>query len=428
MTEVGGAQAGAHIIVIGGGLAGVCTAYELARAGFSVTVIEANKNVALETSYANGGMLTPSQSDPWNSPGVGRQLFRSLVGRSSAMKLRPRSIPSHLLWGAKFIKNATPDKYRIATAAGFRLASDSVKKITEAAKRHQIEYDGTANGSMKIFNCAADLEEAVKHLRCLNESALKFQVITPFEVTDIEPQLHGLEKHFVGAIYYPDDKVGDARKFTEAMAAKAEALGVKFLYDVSVEKLLLNNSIIVGVETDNGPIAGSDVVLANGIAAPALAKKVGVGLSIKPVKGYSLTFDVRGVNNLPSMPIVDEHVHTALTVLGNRIRILGTAEFAGTDKTIDHARIAYLRQFLQRVQPELARQVEAATGESWAGLRPVSADGLPYIGQSNIKGLWVNAGHGHLGWTMSMGSASLLACLMAGKAPEIDPAPYRVGR
>ena len=428
MTDSERVQTGDKILIIGGGLAGVTTAYELARAGASVTVIEANDDVALETSFANGGMLTPSQSDPWNSPGITKHLFASLFDPAAAMKLHLHAIPDLTFWGLKFLRNSTPQKYQQATEAGFKLAAYSVKRVEESARDHAISYDASAGGSLRVFGTEEELNIAAARSDALRPHGLKFERLSVDAVVETEPQLKDAKSTFIGGLYYPDDRAGDARKFTQCLAAEVRVLGVDFRTGVRVSRLVVENGAVVGAETSDGVITADHIVLTNGIGAPALAKGASVHLPIKPVKGYSLTFEMNGANDMLRMPVVDDSLHIAATPLGTRIRAVGTAEFTGVDKSIQPIRIKTLHKFLHRIQPALASRFDIKTAEEWAGLRPMSVDGLPFIGGTPVKGLWVNAGHGHLGWTMSMGSAALLTNLMTDEAPPVDPAPYRVGR
>ena len=428
MTDQTRVQQGAKIIIIGGGLAGVTTAYELARAGVSVTVVEANDDVALETSFANGGMLTPSQSDPWNSPGVSKHLFASLFDPAAAMKLHLHAIPGLTFWGLRFLRNSIPERYQKATQSAYQLASISVQKIEETGKAHGFDYDASAGGSLRIFSSEADLTQAAARSEALTPFGLNYALLHRDEVFETEPQLSDAKAKIVGGLHYPDDRTGDARKFTQYLADEARALGVEFRNGVRVLRLALDNGSVVGVDTDHGVMQSAHVILANGIGAPALAREASVHLPIKPVKGYSLTIETNGANDMLRMPVVDDSLHAAVTPLGTRIRAVGTAEFTGFDKSVQPIRIDTLQKFLNHIQPTLAARLDMETAEPWAGLRPMSVDGLPFIGGTSVKGLWVNTGHGHLGWTMSMGSAVLLTSLMTGETPPVDPEPYRVGR
>jgi len=373
-------------------------------------------------------MLGNAWTDPWNSPGVTKHLLASLIDPTAAMKLHLRAVPDLTLWGLRFLRNSTPQKYQKATQAGFRLAEYSVQRIETSGKKHKIDYDASSGGSLRIFGSEIELNIAAARSELLRPFGLEFALLDAGGVFDIEPSLKQSNAKIVGGLHYPDDRAGDARKFTQGLAEKARALGVDFRTGVRVSRLALDNGAIVGVETNCGVISGAHVVLTNGIGAPSLAKGVDVRLPIKPVKGYSLTLETSGANDMVRMPVVDDNLHAAVTPLGTRIRAVGTAEFTGQDTSIQPIRIGMLEKFLKRVQPSLAARLNFETADAWAGLRPMSVDGLPFIGGTTIKGLWVNAGHGHLGWTMSMGSAALLTKLMTGKASPIDPSPYRINR
>lgn len=416
------------VIIIGGGLAGAAALFELSRRGSPATLLEAREGVALETSFANGGMMTPSMPEPWNGPGVGRHLFASLFDPASPMKLRPHAIPGLAFWGLRFLRNSAPARYRAAATANYALASYSARKTEAWRAAFALDYDAARGGSMKIFERREAMAEQLEAARCLAAVGLRFEVADTDRAVEIEPELAEIRGRIAGALFYPDDGVGDAHKFARALAAQSQKLGANIRAGARARAIKSDGDKVTGVMTDEGLIETGRVVIAAGNASPALARAVGVHLPIKPVKGYSLTFQMTGRNPKPRVAVIDESMHAAMVPIGDRLRAVGTAEFAGDDKTLRRERIENLQKFFAKVYPTLARELDPSAGEPWAGLRPMSADGMPFIGETRVKGLWVNSGHGHLGWTMAAGSASLLADLMAGKAPEIDSTPFRIHR
>lgn len=415
-------------IIIGGGLAGVATLFELARRGVAATLLEARDGVALETSRANGGMMTPSMSEPWSGPGVGRHLFASLFEPDAAMKLRLHAVPGLAVWGLRFLRNSVPSRHRAAAAANYALAAYSSRKTEEWRVEFGLEYDAANCGSMKLLDAPEAMATAIGAAEQLAPLGLRYQILDADRTVEIEPQLADIRERIAGAIHYPDDRMGDAHLFTRAIADKALKLGADIRTGVRVLSVSVDGGRIAGVTTDRGAFNARSIILAAGNASAEIAHALGVHLPIKPVKGYSLTYKMAGRRDLPRLPVIDEAMHAAVAPIGDRLRAVGTAEFAGDDRTLRQDRIDNLRRFLKRLYPSLSRDLDDSAGEAWAGLRPMSADGTPFIGDTRVGGLWVNSGHGHLGWTMAAGSASLIADLILGARPAIDPSPYRVHR
>ncbi len=415
-------------IVVGGGIIGAATLYELASRGVPAVLLEAGEGIALDTSYANGGMLTPSMPDPWNSPGVGKHLFFSLFDRYSAMKLRLHSVPGLVGWGLAFLRNSTPSRHRAATIANFRLATLSVGRTDELRVALNLDHDASTAGTIKIFETRNALSASLAVAELLAPMGLRFSELDRTGAIELEPALLHIKERIHGALHYPDDRSGDAHVFARGIAAKALSLGAQIRPRTRVRRLVMENRRIAGVETDQGLERAENIVLAAGNDTARLAGGVGIRLPIKPVKGYSLTWQAEDPSHLPRHPVVDDALHAAIVPLGRRIRAVGTAEFAGVDKVLSPERIDNLFRLFRRIYPALAAKVEPAMAQRWTGLRPVSADGCPFIGETPVDGLWINSGHGHLGWTMAAGSAELLVDLMSSKTPKIAPAPYRVVR
>lgn len=417
------------MLIIGGGVIGVSILYELASRGVPATLIEANDELAQETSFANGGMLTPSMPDPWNSPGVGGHLLSSLLNPNSAMKLRPHAIPGLAMWGLQFLLNSLPERHRRSTLANYELASYSTKITDDLKTRLNLSYDDSETGTLKIFEKEAAMTEAAALAEFLGQHGLRYQAIDRAQVIEKEPQLKDVADRIFGALYFPDDRGGDARKFTLELAQRALKMGAEIRMREQVVRFKIIGDTVSGAELKSGETLSGAVVLAAGVNAPELARRAGVHLPIKPAKGYSLTFDAANLGNAaPKLAVIDDAMHAAVVPLGGRLRLVGTAEFTGVDTSIRQDRIENLFNLFRRLYPKLAEKVDRSTEMPWAGLRPMSADGRPFIGASPRKGLWLNCGHGHLGWTKAMGSARLLANQLLGEQPAIDPAPYSYRR
>lgn len=416
-------------LVIGGGLIGTATLYALARRGMPAILIEAHDDLAMETSFANGAMLTASMPDPWNSPGVGGHLLTSLLDPHSAMKLRLKAIPDLMVWGLKFLRNSVPSRHRAATLANYLLAAYSVRITSQWQTDLSLQYDASDLGTMKVFDSTAAMDGPLSIAQTLNDHGLRFEVLDRADTIAEEPALAPVAERIAGALRFPDDTSGDARKFVLAVAEKARALGAEIRTGLPVTALRTANGRISGVDTPEGPIDAERVVLAAGTLAPRLARPLGVRLPIKPAKGYSVTYAMpEGPAPLPRLPVIDDAMHAVVVPVGDRIRAAGTAEFCGFDRRVDPTRIDNLDRLLAHMYPALAERLDPATAQPWTNFRPMSADGMAFIGPSAVDGLWINGGHGHLGWTMAAGSGALLADMITGKPPEIDPTPYRVGR
>lgn len=416
------------IIVIGGGLAGVTSAYELAERGHSVELLEAREGVALETSYANGSMLTASMSDPWNSPGVHRHLWASLFDPHSAMKLRLHAVPTLLSWGCKFLRNSSPTRYRAATRANYILAKYSLELTAALRARLKLVYDASTRGTMKVFRDEAAMQGPAALARLLSEHGLRHELCDRDRAIALEPQLAGIRDQIAGALHFPDDESGDAHLFCRALTDAFVAVGGRLHTRVTVERLESDNYGTIRVWTNTDVIEASRVVVAAGNSSARLLRDVGVAVPIRPAKGYSVTVDVPDDEIRPGIAVIDDAMHAAVVPLGTKVRVAGTAEFAGDDRTLRADRIDNLFNLLGALYPNIASRIDKQAASCWTGLRPMSADGLPFIGATTARGVYVNAGHGHLGWTLAAGAAGLLADLMSGTRPAIDPEPYRARR
>lgn len=415
-------------LIIGGGLIGLATAQVLAERGDEVRVLEAREGVGLETSFANGGMLTPSMSEPWNGPGVHRHLAKSLFLPGSSMQLRLRAIPSLLSWGVKFLRNSTPGHFLAATEDNYRLAVYSREKTLELTERRQFEYDFLDTGTLCVFRHAAPMEERKAISDHLATLGMRSRIVGHDEIAALEPTLRDVADNFLGGIWFPDDSIGDAHLFCRGLARMIVAGGGDIETGMRVSRLIVDNGKMLGVDTNRGRIDADRVVVAAGVYSPSLLSGVEHALPVKPAKGYSVTIDADGLGDLPGVAIVDDESHAVVSRFGKRIRVVGTADFAGFDLSIGRTRIDYLFHVLESLLPDLASRVDRESAKPWAGLRPMSNDGRPFIGPAKIEGLYINAGHGALGWTMAMGSAHLLADQICGRPAQIDCNPFLATR
>lgn len=412
------------VVVVGAGLMGLCAAAALHRRGYGVRVIERRLDVGLETSFANGGMLTPSMSEPWNAPGVHWQLLR-WIGRSDApMLLRPTALGHYLGWGLEFLAASTPARYQAAIRANFSLSAYSVQVMRQLRADLDLHYCDARAGTLKVFRKRASLDASIGRAEALKDLGLRFLHLEKDQVLRLAPLLSANAATIAGGIHYPEDEVGDAQLFCRELCRALAERGVAIERGATVTGLRTERGRVVAVETAAGDIAAQRVVVAAAAWSSFLLEPIGIKLSVRPVKGYSLSVPLNDPALMPPLPIVDDDLHAAATPLGDTLRLAGTAEFCGWNPMIDPARIETLWCFLKSMSPELFEAANPEGARPWCGFRPMAADGRPYIGETPIRGLYVNTGHGHLGWTQAAGSGALLAALMEGGGSPVDAAPY----
>jgi D-amino-acid dehydrogenase len=407
---------------------GLATAQALLERGEAVTVIEARDDVALETSYGNAGILTPSMGDPWNSPGVHWHLAASLFNPRSPMKLRLRALPALTTWGVRFLRNSARERYLAATEANFHLGRYAVAETRRLRAQLGLEYDAADRGTMKVFRDSAAMRKPLALARHLAGLGLKVTELDANAAVLEEPMLTDIREHLAGALRFPDDASGDSLKFCRSLQASLVRRGAEVRVSVRARRIVVERGRVRGVLTDRGEMAADRVVVACGSWSPALLGAVGVAVPVKPAKGYSLTVDLAGVASRPRIPVLDDAMHVAVTPIGDRLRIGGTAEFAGFDQHLNRVRVDNLARVLRAIYPRLAERIDFGQAQAWTGLRPMSCDGKPFIGSCGPRGLYVNAGHGALGWTQAVGSGQLLGDLITGREPAINPSPFRVNR
>ncbi len=416
------------ITIVGAGLAGLGTAWALQQRGWQVTVLDSREGPALGTSYANAGMLTPSMADPWNSPGVWQKLLAWLGREDAPMLLRPSALPHYLGWGLRFLAHSRSGPHARSTRANFALARFSMAEFRALRKQARIEHALRTKGTMQVFRDPRELNQARRLADQLHEFGLRARVLDGAGLVEVEPLLQPVADGLAGAVYFPDDETGDAHRFCRGLAALLEQRGARIEYGVGVRSLRCERGRLRALRCTDGEREIEQLVLAAGAWTPALAAQAGLRLSIRPVKGYSLTVPVKAPAAMPSLSVIDQHHHAAITPFDDCLRLAGTAEFAGWDERLHPGRVAMLWDMLDRLLPAQRDEQDRDAAQAWCGFRPMASDGVPYIGPTAVAGLAVNAGHGHLGWTQSLGSGALLAQLLGGETPGIDPAPFRLQR
>jgi D-amino-acid dehydrogenase len=414
------------VLVIGSGLMGITTAYELGRCGHEVMVIDRAEGPARETSFANGALLTPSMAAPWNAPGSWRVLLSSLGRRDAPLKIHWRVLSGMTRWGIDFLRNSSASAYERNTRSNLRLARYSLRRMAVLQRELRIEFDSAHRGSLRLFRQSIALDQAARVADRLCIEGIDVHRLSATETVRIEPALGPIAKDLAGSLHYRDDETGDAYQFCVELAEHARKLGVDFRYRTQITSLHMSGGRITAAVNEQQRFVADRYVVAAGSDSARLLEPLGIEVPVRPVKGYSVTFPAPTVEKRLQIPVVDDEAHAVVVPLGERIRVVRGAEWAGYDLSVPQARVESLTRWVRRVLPD--ESFDIARAESWCGLRPMSADGVPIIGATPIANLLVNSGHGHLGWTMAMGSARLLADQLCGDSPGIDPSPYLLSR
>jgi len=405
-----------RVVIIGGGVIGVTSAWYLAQTGHEVIVLDRQEGPALETSYANAGEISPGYSSPWAGPGVPLKALKWLLMRHGPLVVRPRLDPAMWSWMLQMLRNCTSARYAVNKARMVPLAEYSRDCLRELRAETGIAYDERAKGTLQLFRTQRQLDGIGDDISVLKQLGVPFEILDRSGCIMAEPALARVAEKLVGGLRLPGDETGDCHMFTSRLAALAEG-EVDFRYGVTVLHVLHDGRRATGVSTSHGVVEADAVLVALGSYSPLLLKPLGIRLPIYPVKGYSLTVPISDEAGAPVSTVMDETYKIAITRLGSRIRVGGTAELAGYDLSLRSSRRAALENSVRDLFGTGGRFEEASY---WCGLRPMTPDGPPIIGRSAIDGLYLNTGHGTLGWTMACGSGRVLADLITGKAPEID--------
>jgi len=412
------------VVVLGAGIIGVTSAYQLAKAGHKVTVIDRQQGPALETSFANAGEVSFGYCSPWAAPGIPMKAIKWLFMHHAPLILRPKVDGAMLSWLVKMLSNCTSERYAINKSRMLRLADYSRISLAQLREETGIAYDERMQGTLQLFRTQAQLDASAKDVKALAADGIPYKVLDPEGCVGVEPALRHVRGKIVGGLLTPKDETGDCFKFTNALAAKAIELGVKFQYGTRIKGLDVQGEQARAVMTDRGRLNADAIVIALGSYSPLLLKPLGISLSVYPVKGYSLTIPITDASRAPESTVMDETYKIAITRLGDRIRVGGMAEISGYTNDLGLAR----RQTLEHSVTDLFPGGDVAKASFWSGLRPMTPDGTPVIGPTKIKGLFLNTGHGTLGWTMSSGSARVISDLVSGRKPDIDATDLAVSR
>jgi D-amino-acid dehydrogenase len=413
------------VTVLGAGVIGVTTAYYLAKAGHEVTVLDRQPGPGLETSYANAGEISPGYASPWAAPGIPQKAVRWLLMKHAPLILRPRPDPAMAMWILRMLRNCTAARYALNKGRMVRLAQYSRDKLIELRAETAIQYDQRTRGTLQLFRAARQLDGIGKDVAVLRGDGVPFEVLDADGCVAAEPALARVRGLIAGGLRLPNDETGDCYKFTAALAALAQSRGARFRYGVDIRRLQIANGRIEGVETDAGAATADAYVAALGSYTPRLLAPLGLTVPVYPIKGYSITVPITDSDRSPVSTVMDETYKVAITRLGDRIRVGGMAEVSGFSKDLPNARRSTLETSLTDLFPD-SGDLPAAT--FWSGLRPMTPDGTPIVGRTRFGNLFLNTGHGTLGWTMACGSGQILADLVGGREPEIVTSDLGLGR
>jgi D-amino-acid dehydrogenase len=412
-----------RIVVLGAGLIGVTSAWFLAEEGHEVIVVDRQPGTALETSFANGGQISTSHAEPWANPSAPLKILKWLGRTDAPLLWRLRADPDQWSWGLRFLRECCPERTRANIRAILALALDSRARVKALRRELAMSYDCREQGILHFYTDPVEFEHAIPQAKLMREFGCERIVKTAAECLAIEPALAHAINPIVGGTYTADDESGDAHLFTRSLAERCALRGVTFRYGTAVVGWESAGGKVAGVRLKDGEKLEADAfVLALGSYSPLLLQRLGISIPVYPAKGYSVTIPLAPDAPAPTVSLTDDGAKLVYSRLGARLRVAGTAEFAGYDITIRPERIAPLLQRVRTVFPRL--EFANAAVERWTGLRPATPSNVPIIGATRFPNLYLNTGHGTLGWTMAAGSGRLLADLVTGKAPAIDPVPY----
>jgi D-amino-acid dehydrogenase len=405
------------VLVLGSGVIGVSSAYQLALAGHDVTVVDRQPAAALETSYGNAGEVSPGYSAPWAGPGVPLKAVKWLLMQHRPLVIRANIDLNLIRWCVAMLRNCTSARYELNKGRMVRLAEYSRDCLKELRVQTGIRYDERMRGTLQLFRTQAQFDGTAADIAILKRYGVVFELLGRDACLQHEPALAIVKDKFVGGLLLPGDETGDCFKFTQNLAALAVRQGVQFRYGTQIRRLVKAGQQIDGVVTDAGTLKADAYLVALGSYSPLLLKNLGIRIPVYPVKGYSITVPITDASGAPESTVMDESHKVAVTRLGDRIRVGGTAELAGYTLKLHEAR----RHTLEHVVTDLfPRGGDVARAEFWCGLRPMTPDGTPVVGATRLPNLYLATGHGTLGWTMAAGTGRVLADVISGRKPGID--------
>ncbi|UEP22289.1 D-amino acid dehydrogenase [Burkholderia ambifaria] len=413
-----------RVVVLGSGVVGVASAYYLARAGHEVTVIDREAGPALETSFANAGQISPGYAAPWAAPGVPLKAVKWMFEKHAPLAIRLDGTRFQLQWMWQMLRNCTADRYAVNKGRMVRLAEYSRDCLQALRADTGIRYEGRTGGTLQLFRTHQQLDGAAKDIAVLQEANVPFELLSPAELKNAEPALAAVSHKLTGGLRLPGDETGDCQLFTTRLAALAESLGVKFRYNTPIDALAVAGGRIAGVQCGSETVRADAYVVALGSYSTSFISNL-MKIPVYPLKGYSITAPIVNDAAAPVSTVLDETYKIAITRFDQRIRVGGMAEIVGFDKNLRAARRETLEMCVNDLFPGGG---DTSKATFWTGLRPMTPDGTPIVGRTPVSNLFLNTGHGTLGWTMSCGSGQLLADLISGKKPAIQADDLSVHR
>lgn len=406
-----------RVLVLGAGVIGVTTAYYLAQQGYDVVVVDRQPSVANETSFANAGQISPGYASPWAAPGIPLKALKWMMREHSPFSLRLTTDPFQYQWMLQMLRNCTAARYAVNKERMVRMAEYSRDCLDALRADTAIEYEGRQLGTTQLFRTQQQLDAAANDIAVLERSGVPYQLLESKDIASVEPALAAVSDTLTGALHLPNDQTGDCNLFTRNLAQMAQALGVEFRFARTVQRINSSGDQITGVLIDGLVESADYYVMAMGSYSRAMLAPLGINLPVYPLKGYSLTVPIVDAALAPQSTIIDETYKVAITRFDQRIRVGGMAQVSGFDLSLNPQRRETLEYVTGMLYPQGGDLTRA---EFWTGLRPATPDGTPIVGPSAYRNLFLNTGHGTLGWTMSCGSASYLADIISKKTPRIS--------
>jgi D-amino-acid dehydrogenase len=413
-----------RVVVLGSGVVGVTSAYYLARAGHEVTVIDREAGPALETSFANAGQISPGYASPWAAPGVPLKAVKWMFQKHAPLAIRLDGTQFQLQWMWQMLQNCTSSRYAVNKGRMVRLAEYSRDCLQALRAETGIQYEGRTGGTLQVFRTQQQFDGAAKDIAVLQEANVPYELLSAAELGQAEPALAAVSHKLTGGLRLPGDETGDCQMFTTRLAALAEQLGVKFRYNTPIDALAMAGDRIAGVQCGDELVRADSFVVALGSYSTKFLSGL-VKIPVYPLKGYSITAPIVNEASAPVSTVLDETYKIAITRFDDRIRVGGMAEIVGFDKSLREARRETLELCVNDLFPGGG---DTSKASFWTGLRPMTPDGTPIVGRTPVPNLFLNTGHGTLGWTMSCGSGQLLADVMSGKQPAIKADDLSVHR
>lgn len=417
-----------RVLVLGAGVVGVASAWFLRQAGHEVVVIDRQPAVALETSFANGGQISASHAEPWANPGAPRRILKWLGRADAPLAYRPRAELHQWLWAAAFLRECLPARTHANIRTIVALALHSRRLLKQLRRDLALEYDCAERGILHFYTDRHEFEASQAPAALMRELGCVRRQLTPRQAVELEPALASIEPLIVGADYSADDESGDAHRFAQELAARCMDRGVQFRFATTIAAVRTNDGRAVGADLIDAAgrrqfEAADAIVVCLGVESVAIVRPLGLRLLIYPGKGYSATYAVIDAARAPQVSLTDDQYKLVFSRFGDRFRVAGTAEIAGWGQELDAQRCAILTRRTEQLFPGAC---DYANPQYWAGRRPVTPSNVPYLGATRIAGLYLNAGHGTLGWTLAAGSGQMIAQAVSGASPSVE-LPLRQG-